>query len=37
MVNIDFALDIYLHWGVFADTLMLYCMKLRLFYVEIRE
>jgi len=37
MFNIDFALDIYSQRGIFADTLVLYCMKLRLVYVEIRE
>lgn len=37
MVNIDFAVDIYLHRGFFADTLVLYCMKLRLVYVELRQ
>jgi hypothetical protein len=37
MVNIDFAVDIYLHRGSFNDTLVMYFRKLSLVYIEIRK
>jgi hypothetical protein len=37
MVNIDFAVDIYLHRSSFTDTSVMYFRKLSLVYIEISK